>query len=392
MVSRPNATHDKRMTWMRKTTLGVLSVSATLAIATAGCGANSSGGGSGDSSGSNTAGNGGGPKVGVILPETATSARWATFDKPMLTKALKAKGLTPIIENAQGNVQKFSQIADSMLSKHVKVLVIAPINSASGAQVESEAKKQGVPVVDYDRPTLGGSAHYYVSFNNKQVGVLQGKAMAEALKDKPGADVIEIEGAPTDNNATLFYKGQQKVLKPLYDSGKLNLVDSRAIDKWDNQKGGKVFEQLLTANGGTVDGVVAANDGLAGAVITVLKKNHLAGKVPVTGQDATAAGLKDILRGYQSSTVFKPVKKEAQATAKLVKALVSGNTAKADKIASGSMHDPKGKRDLKAVLLKPTSVTIDNVALPIKKGYVKAGEVCQGDLAAKCAKHGIETS
>lgn len=371
----------------------MVAVGASATMALAGCGANSSGGGSGDGGGGDTtASSGSGPKVGVILPETKSSARWESFDKPMLKKALSSRGLQPIIENAQGNVQKFSQIADSMFNKHVKALVIAPIDSASGAKVEAEAKKQGVPVVDYDRPSLGGSARYYVSFDNERVGELQGQAMADALKDKKGAEVIELEGAPTDNNATLFHNGQEKVLKPLYSSGKLEKVAGRAIDGWDPQKGSQIFEQLLTANGGKIDGVVAANDALAGAVITILKKNHLEGKVPVTGQDATAAGLQDILRGYQYSTVFKPVKKEAQAAAKLVKALVSGSTSKADTIATGSMHDPKGKRDIKSVLLKPISITKDNVGLPVKKGYAKASDVCTEALASACAKHGITVS
>ncbi len=152
-----------------------------------------------------------------------------------------------------------------------------------------------------------------MSFDNVKVGELQGQGLADALKGKQGAQVIEIEGAPTDNNATLFHEGQENVLKPLYDAGTLKLVRSQPIDNWDNQKGGTVFEQILTSNGGKVDGVVAANDGLAGAVITVLKKYGLNGKVPVTGQDATADGLKAILSGDQYMTVFKPIKQEAEA-------------------------------------------------------------------------------
>ncbi|MGH3437818.1 MAG: sugar ABC transporter substrate-binding protein, partial [Sciscionella sp.] len=299
---------------MRRSILASLVVSSGLALAIAGCGANSSGSGSGSGK-SGAASGGGGVKVGVILPETATSARWAGFDAPMLKKALQQRGMSPIIQNAQGDTQKFSQIADSMLSQHVKVLIVAAPTGDSGAAVEQKAKQQGVPTIDYDRLNLGGSANYYVSFNNEKVGELQGKALATALKGKPGAQVIEIEGSPTDNNATLFHEGQEKILKPLYDSKKLVKVGSQAIDGWDNQKGGQTFEQLLTANGGKVDGVLAANDGLAGAIITVLRKDGLAGKVPVTGQDATADGLSAILRGQQYSTVFKPIQQEADATA-----------------------------------------------------------------------------
>lgn len=368
---------------MRTKSLALLAAGTALVLALAGCGANSSSGSGGGDNGNQAAGNG--PKVGVILPETATSARWQAFDQPMLQSALVKAGLNPIIENAQGDNQKFSQLADSMLSQNVKVLIIAAPNGDVGATVERKAKAQGVPVIDYDRLNLGGSADYYVSFDNVHVGELQGQALKEALADKPGAQVIEIEGSPTDNNATLFYNGQQNVLKPLYDSGALKLVNSQRIDGWDNGKGGTTFEQLLSANGGRVDGVLAANDGLAGAIITVLQKNNLAGKVPVTGQDASAAGLKAILQKVQYSTVFKPIQEEADSTAELAADLVKGDTAAADKVAKDSSTDPTGNRTVKSVLLTPQMVTYDNVKIVVDAGYVKASEICDGDTASACA-------
>src|SRR5262245_46576737 len=202
---------------MRSTRLALLAAGVGLTLALSACGANKDdSGGSGGSS--DTAGNssGGGVKVGVILPETATSARWEGFDKPMIEDAMKAQGLDADVQNAQGDVQKFSQIADNMISGGVKVLVIASINSEVGGTVAQQANAQGIPTIDYDRLNLGGSSDYYVSFDNVKVGELQGQGMADALKDKKGAQVIEIEGAPTDNNATLFHNGQEKVLKPLY--------------------------------------------------------------------------------------------------------------------------------------------------------------------------------
>ncbi len=373
---------------MRSTRLALLAAGVGLTLALSACGANEDtggGGGGGDTADQSS----GGIPVGVILPETATSARWEGFDKPMLEAALKAEGLDPDIQNAQGDVQKFSTLADGMINDGVKVLIIAAINSEIGGTVAQKANAQGIPTIDYDRLNLGGSSKYYVSFDNVKVGELQGQGLAEALKSKPGAQVIEIEGAPTDNNATLFHEGQEKVLKPLYDTGKLKLVQSQAIDNWDNQKGGTVFEQILTSNGGKVDGVVAANDGLAGAVITVLKKNGLNGKVPVTGQDATADGLKAILAGDQYMTVFKPIKLEAEATAKLAAALAKGDTAAADKIATDSSDDPEGKRKVASVLSEPFLITKNEVKRVIDEGYVKADEVCTGDLAAVCTELGI---
>jgi D-xylose transport system substrate-binding protein len=374
---------------MRKTTLGVIAVGAGLTLALTACGANSSGssGGSGGSSAAAPAGNG--AKIGVILPDTASSTRYTQFDTPMLTKAIQGQGLTPLIQNAQGDDQKFAQIVDSMISQGVKVLVIDPPDGDAGAQAEQKAKAQGIPVIDYDRLNLGGSADYYVSFDNEKVGELQGQAIADALKSKPGAQVIEIEGSPTDNNATLFHNGQEKIVGPLYTAGTLKKVASQAIDGWDNQKGGTTFEQLLTANGGKVDGVLVANDGLAGAVITVLQKYGLSGKVPVTGQDASAAGLQAILEGTQYSTVFKPIQQEADATAKLAKALSTNDTAGANKIANQTTNDPTGKRDVKSVLLTPISITKDNVKEVVQQGYVKASEICTGAAASACSTAGI---
>jgi D-xylose transport system substrate-binding protein len=375
---------------MRSTRLALIAAGMGLTLAVSACGANqeSSGGDQDTDSSSN-----GGIPVGVILPETASSARWEGFDKPMLEAALKAEGLDPQIENAQGDVQKFSTLADGMINRGVKVLIIASINSELGGTVAQKANDQGIPTIDYDRLNLGGSSSYYVSFDNVKVGELQGQGMADALKDAPdGANIIEIEGAPTDNNATLFAEGQRKVLDPLYESGKLKLVQSQPIDDWDNQVGGTTFENIFTANGSKVDGVVAANDGLAGAVITVLKKYQLNGKVPVTGQDATADGLKSILAGDQYMTVFKPIKEEAEATAKLAAALAKGGDAgkaEAEAIATDTENDPVGKREVKSVLLEPFLITKADVKRVIDEGYVKADEVCTGDLKATCTELGI---
>ncbi|ASR35457.1 sugar ABC transporter substrate-binding protein [Prauserella marina] len=362
-----------------------------ITLTLAACGANSGEGNQSGNTGATSEEQQAAPNgtVGVILPETATSARWEGFDKPMIEKALRAEGFDPDVQNAQGDVQKFTTLADGMISQGVKVLVIASINSEVGSAVAAKAKNAGIPTIDYDRLNLGGGSDYYVSFDNVKVGELQGEGLAKALEGKQGAQVIEIEGAPTDNNATLFHEGQRNILQPLYDSGALKLVQSQPIDDWNNQRGGTTFEQILTGNGGRVDGVVAANDGLAGAIITVLQKNGLAGTVPVTGQDATPDGLKAILRGDQYMTVFKPIQEEADATAKLAAALAKGDTAAADALAKQSSHDPEGNREVKSVLLEPYLITKNEVKRVIDDGYVKASEVCTGDLQQVCSQLGI---
>ncbi|RKT53422.1 sugar ABC transporter substrate-binding protein [Saccharothrix australiensis] len=376
---------------MRSRSLALVAVGTGLAVALTACGANTSGGGG--PSGATTNSGSGGAKVGVILPETATSARWEGFDKPLLEQALKARGLDPDIQNAQGEVQKFTTLADGMINAAVKVLIIAAPNSEVGAAVAKKAQAQGIHVIDYDRLNLGGSSVYHVSFDNVKVGELQGQGLVQGLAElapgKKPAEVIEIEGAPTDNNATLFTEGQKKVLQPKYDAGDYELVRSQPIEGWDNQKGGTTFEQILTGNGQQVDGVVAANDGLAGAVITVLKKFGLNGKVPVTGQDATPEGLQAVLRGDQYMTVFKPIAEEAEAAAKLADALAKDDTAAADALATGVSKDPKNNRDVKSILLTPQLITKDKVKTVVDAGFVKATEICTPETQPTCTTLGI---
>jgi D-xylose transport system substrate-binding protein len=357
-----------------------------LALALAACGANSAAP-AGDAPAPEVAADA--PTVGVILPETESSARWEGFDKPLLEEAMAAAGLDADVQNAQGDEQRFSTLADSFIASGVDVLVIAAITSELGADVAAKAQAQGIPTIDYDRLSLGGTSDYYVSFDNVQVGSLQGQGLAEALSGQQGAEVIEIRGAPTDNNATLFYEGALTQLQPLYDSGALVQVASQAIEDWDNQIGGTTFEQLLTSNGGQVGGVLAANDGLAGAIITVLQKYGLNGQVPVTGQDATPDGLQAILRGDQYMTVYKPIRDEAEATARLAAALAADDTAAADAIATGTVEDPEGNRQVKSVLLTPQLITRDNVADVVADGFAQASEICVPETQAACTELGI---
>ncbi|GAA4025321.1 substrate-binding domain-containing protein [Allokutzneria multivorans] len=375
---------------MRSNTLALLAAGSGLALLLSACGNNSANPGTGNQpTGGGAAPGGTGVKVGVILPDTKSSARWESFDRPLLDKALKAAGIEPIIQNAEGDTGKFSTIADSMISQGVKVLMITNLSDESGAAIERKAKNAAIPVIDYDRLSLGGSADYYVSFNNTKVGQLQGQGLVECLKGKANPQIIQINGGPEDNNATLFKNGALSVLKPKYDAGEFKLSGDQAIAKWDNQLGNTTFQQLLTANGGKVDGVLAANDGLAGAVITALKKAGLAGQVPVTGQDATEDGLAAILRGEQCMTVLKPIDQEANAAAQLAIALAKGDKEAANKLATATERDPKGNRDVKSVLLTPELINKDNVKKATDSGFVKVADVCKGDLAEKCKQAGI---
>ncbi|WNV82782.1 substrate-binding domain-containing protein [Umezawaea sp. Da 62-37] len=329
------------------------------------------------------------PTVGVILPDKTSSARWEDQDRPLLAQAFGFAGIEPVVENADGDEARFATLADDMISRGVKVLMITPLTPEGGAAVQRKAKAANIPVIDYDRITLGGTAEYYVSFDNIAVGELQAEGLLSCLGEKPGGQIIEIQGAPTDNNATLFADGQQRKLAAKYDSGALKLVKSQAIEKWDAAIGKQQFEQILDANGGKVDGVIAANDGLAGGVIEVLREKNLVGKVPVTGQDATLAGLQAILRGEQCMTVYKPIRDEAEAAARLAIALAKGDVDSADDLATGNTKDPVGKRDVKSVLLGADLITKPTVSRLVAEGVVKGSELCVGDLVSICAQNNI---
>src|SRR5690348_10659740 len=295
---------------MRKGLLAVATVGVVALTSLAACGKSNSG-----SSGNSSAGTGKQPFIGVILPDSKSSVRWETADRPYLEKAFQAAGVKYEIQNAQGDKAAFQTIADQLPTKGVNVLVIVNLDSGSGKTVLDKAKAQGVATIDYDRLTLNGGADYYVSFDNVKVGTLQGEGLVKCLTDNKASKpkIAELNGSPTDNNATLFAQGYDGVLKPKYDDGTFVKGPNQSVPDWDNTQAGTIFEQMLTANK-DIKGVLVANDGMANSVISVLKKNSLNGQVPVTGQDATVQGLQHIRDGDQCMTVYKAVKKEADAT------------------------------------------------------------------------------
>jgi D-xylose transport system substrate-binding protein len=277
-------------------------------------------------------------------------------------------------------------IADQMITSGVTVLILTNLDSGSGKAIEAKAAAQGVATIDYDRLTLGGSAKYYVSFDNVQVGKLQGQGLVDCLKrDKVSKPIVaELNGSPTDNNATLFAQGYNSVLDPLYADGTLVKGPNQSVPGWDNQQAGTIFEQMLTTQP-KIAGVLSANDGLGGAVIAILKKNHLNGKVPVTGQDAQVSALQSILAGDQCMTVYKAVKKEADSASALAVALASG---KAPSVPN-SIEDPVGKRTVSSVLLDPEAITKANITDVVKDGFVKKEELCTAAFTAACTAAGV---
>ncbi|HET6531779.1 MAG TPA: substrate-binding domain-containing protein [Actinoplanes sp.] len=368
---------------MRKGIFALATVGLLAAGSLAACG-----GDDGGDAGSGSTGGGAAPgKVGVILPDTASSQRWSTADNKFLKAAFDAAGVQADIQNAQGDKSQFQTIADGMISSGVKVLMIVNLDSGTGKAVLDKAKAAGIATIDYDRLTLNGGANYYVSFDNVKVGELQGQGLVECLAEKNYTKpvVAELNGSPTDNNATLFKQGYDSVLQPKYDDGTFVKGPDQSVPDWDNAQAGTIFEQMLTENK-EIKGVLAANDGLGNAVISVLKKNKLNGQVPVTGQDATVQGLQNILAGDQCMTVYKAIKQEADAAAELAIALAKGETPST---ATSTIKDPESGQDVKSVLLTPVAITKANVKDVVADDFVTKEELCTGNFAALCTENGI---
>jgi D-xylose transport system substrate-binding protein len=333
-------------------------------------------------------------KVGVILPDTTSSTRYEQYDKPLLTKALKDAGITPDVQNAQGDKNKFASIAQSMIGEGVKVLIIDSIDAASGAGVEQQAKAAGVKVIDYDRVNLGGTAPYYVSFDNEDVGKLQAQTMMDCL-DAQGITnpkIIMMDGGTdVDNNAVLFAKGAHEVLDPLKASGKITIEQEATVKGWLVANAAPAFSQALTASGGKVDAVLAANDDIANAVIGVLKTNGLNGKVVITGQDSGTEGIDNIISGQQSMTVFKNVKLEANAAAQLAIALMTGKDPSAAGMTLTDFADPESaNHQIKALLLPAQVITQANIMDVVNAGALTVADICKGSYASQCDALGVK--
>jgi D-xylose transport system substrate-binding protein len=365
---------------MRRGAWFVATVAASCALVVAGCGD--------DDSGSSSGGGGGGGgeeagKVAVLLPDSKSSVRWETVDRPFLKKAFDDAGIESEIQNAEGDKSTQQQQAEQAITNGAKVLLLVNLDSGSGAAIAANAKSQDVKVIDYDRLTLKGDSDYYVSFDNEKVGQLQGEGLVNCIGDKKGANIAVLNGSPTDNNATLFKNGYDGVINPKFDAGDWKEVDDQSVPDWDNQKALTIFEQMLQKSGNKIDGVLAANDGLGNAAISALKQRKLE-QIPVTGQDATLQGIQNIVMGDQCMTVYKAIKKEADAAAKIAIALAKGETPQ----VSDSVNN--GKKDVPSQFEEPVAVTKDNIKDYLgEPDFPKKEEICAGKVASACTDAGL---
>jgi D-xylose transport system substrate-binding protein len=330
--------------------------------------------------------------VAVILPDTTTSTRYVEFDAPYLKAAFAAAGLPSsdlIVQNALGSDATQISDAQSAITKGASVLIVDPLDSGTGAHIESLAKSQGVPVIDYDRLTLGGTRTFYVSFNNVQVGKVMADGLVACTKNwgVKTPNVIFMKGAPTDNNATLFAQGSNQVLTPLFSNGSWKLVSTPA-GTWDPPTALSEFQQQYTAHRNT-NAALIPNDENAAPIIHYLQTQGIKAKTfPVTGQDATLTGLQNVLAGFQCGTVYKPIYLEAGATAALAIFIRAGKTPPSS-LVNGATTDPTSHTNVPSVLLAPRWVTPANMnATVIHDHFVPAAQLCK-NVTAQCHAAGI---
>jgi D-xylose transport system substrate-binding protein len=324
-------------------------------------------------------------KVGVLLPETATSARWDGKDRPLLQKLIPEQlpGAKVDYANAQGNADTQQTQAQAALTNGDCILVVAPSDSIKAAAIVAAAKAKGVPVISYDRLIYSNDLNYYVSFDGVAVGNLQGKYIADHYQSfvtsNGNNNTVMINGAQTDNNALLFSKGAHNALDPLFTAGTLKKVYEKFTPNWDNPTAQVEMQAALTANGNKIAIAYVANDGMANNVIAALKAVKLNGKVLVTGQDATVAGIHNILAGDQAMTVYKKIDLEAGATAQLVAALSKGTDTGTLTSGQTTTVPISGGAAIPSILEVPVAVDKTNIASTVvADGFVTVADVCAG--------------
>ncbi|HEU6444368.1 MAG TPA: substrate-binding domain-containing protein [Gaiellaceae bacterium] len=357
---------------------------AALVLVAAGCG------------GDDDEGGGDGP-IWVLLPDSATSPRWESDDRRYFEEAFSEADVEFNIVNAEGDAAQQQSQAEQAISDDASVILFVSIDTGSGATIIDTAKDADVPIIEYDRFNTGGSGGAaYVSFDNVKVGQTMGRELEPAIDalNKPKPQVVMLNGGEEDNNSFLFRTGYYETVKKRVDAGDWALVADRHVPGWDNQQAQTLMEQILTSANNKVDAVFAANDGLANSAINAMEAAGIQ-KVPVSGQDATVAGIQNILLGKQTMTVYKPIKAEADVAAAVALALRNGEDIENVEVADVEFNligikaddgnpteEPEGDGVVPYFALTPIGVTTDNIAdTVIQDGFRTVDEVCKGDTA-----------
>jgi len=337
-------------------------------------------------------------KIGISFSDYATE-RWP-IENGLMTAQLQKDGFEVISQEADHDVKLQSDQIDNMVAQGIKgLIVIAEDGDAAVTPVE-RAAAAGVKVISYDRLIKTDKIAAYLSFDNVAVGKAEADGVVKALGllDANGQPTTQTKwtsanpvklvlsgGSPTDNNAVLLKQGQMEVLKPFVDSGVVKIVFDQGVDNWDPAKAEAMMENILTAQQNKIDAVVASNDGTADGEIIALQAQGLAGKVPISGQDATAAGCNQIVLGNQTVTVFKDTRLLSPEAVKMIEALVNGGTPEGVKqyTLAELTNDPSKTGNVMANFLPVVEVTKDNVYdVVVKSGFQSYADVYRNVPAA----------
>lgn len=353
-----------------------------LAIGLAACGSSSK-------SSSDTGGSGGGAakKISLLLPETKTT-RYDQQDKPLFEKKLKelCPNCTLSYQNADQDAAKQQTQAEAEIAKGVDVMVLDAVDGKAAAAIATKAKAANIPIVSYDRLIQGGPADFYVSYDNEQVGKLQGEALAKKLAadGNPTGPIIKINGSPTDNNATFFKKGSNEALQ----AAGVKVIAEYSAPTWAPSEAQTFTEQQIAKFGKNgFKGVYAANDGTGGGAIAAMKGAGIdVTKIPTTGQDAEIAGIQRIIAGEQYMTIFKAYKPEAEAAAQAALDLANGKSP-----SNATSTTNNGTADVPSLILTPVVVTKDNVKETIVDGGLyTVAQLCTAAFAKACTEAGLQ--
>jgi D-xylose transport system substrate-binding protein len=304
------------------------------------------------------------PVIGFCIDDLRVE-RWAR-DRDYFVAAAQKLGATVSVQSADASEERQISQIENLISRGVDVIVIVPFNSKTLGNVVAEAKKAGIKVISYDRLILDADVDAYISFDNEKVGELQAKGVYDA---QPKGNYFLLGGAPTDNNAKMLREGQLKVLQPAIDRGDIKVVGQQWVPEWSAATALRIVEDALTANNNKIDAIVASNDGTAGGAIQALAAQKLAGKVPISGQDADLAAVKRVIAGTQTMTVYKPIKLIASNAATLAVDL-----AKGIKPAYNAQYD-NGKKKVDTILLQPIVLTKKNVDVVVKDGFYTQAQI-----------------
>jgi D-xylose transport system substrate-binding protein len=322
-----------------------------------------------------------GTQVCVLLPDTTSSPRWEQFDKPAFVAAFKKAGLTASVVNALNSAQKQLAQAEQCINDGAKVGIITSLDTGTSIAIQKKFTAAGGKTIDYDRLVVGGTSSVYVTFDGNLVGRQQALGVIAGMKAKgtynKNGVLAQLWGGPTDANAFWFKSGNDDILNPVFKAKKVAKGPAKFVPLWDSKNAQTIFEQMLVQTNNNIQGVVAANDPIAGAVIATLKAKGLK-PLPLSGQDATVQGVQNIISGWQTNTVYKYVPDEANAAAAAAVALFKG------KKPPSNGTRPNGSKKQLAYVIPVISITKANYTRLFKDKFIKKSDVCSGEFKQYC--------